>query len=647
MGKSLDEIAIQLKECKKKVQLIYAFNGTGKTRLSRAFKELIAPKNELEEENGLASKKILYYNAFTEDLFYWDNDLDNDTNLKLKIHPNAFTEWVFVEQGQELNVISNFQEYINNHALTPKFNEDFSEVTFSLKKGNDEDIENIKISKGEESNFVWSIFYSLLEQVVSVLNVPEESDRETDKLNQLEYIFIDDPVTSLDDNHLIQMAVNLSDVIRKSESDLKFIITTHSPLFYNVLYNELKIKNNGYMLEKNEDGSYELDTKFGDSNENFSYHHHLIGILKRAIEENKVEKYHFTLLRNLYEKAANFLGYEKWSDLLPDDKEVYAIKCFGDDNTKNIVLEKSYQEYMNGFKDIVTGEARRGYVDVVQELKSRFADVDEITTEKEKKEFVKLFGEYLKIENILQNYDEFTNLKELQKIDLADSEALEIFKSTHFVSDEDIKAMQLVDILEERTVQDYRSKYNDIREWIRREREGKEKGNSKIDWDDVVFEVDLLKSQEINLDYILELIYEKNKNTKDKNILIDEIRRIVRASTGNRAKESLIVAFINQTDLDEIQDKASIIDAFFQFAQMEQKREAEELIMEEKLNEEAAKRYILTSLRKEYASENGTDLNEILPKMSPLNPQYHTKKQSVFEKISTFVEKFKGVGGVI
>lgn len=207
--------------------------------------------------------------------------------------------------------------------------------------------------------------------------------------------------------------------------------------------------------------------------------------------------------------------------------------------------------------------------------------------------------------------------------------------------------MQLVDILEERTVQDYRSKYNDIREWIRREREGKEKGNSKIDWDDVVFEVDLLKSQEINLDYILELIYEKNKNTKDKNILIDEIRRIVRASTGNRAKESLIVAFINQTDLDEIQDKASIIDAFFQFAQKEQKREAEELIMEEKLNEEAAKRYILTSLRKEYASENGTDLNEILPKMSPLNPQYHTKKQSVFEKISTFVEKFKGVGGVI
>ncbi len=336
MGKTLDEIARQLKDCGKKVQLIYAFNGTGKTRLSRAFKNLVAPKNESdEEETGLAGKRILYYNAFTEDLFYWDNDLDNDTNLKLKIHPNIFTDWIFAEQGQERNVISNFQTYVNNEALTPEFNEDFSEVIFSLKRGNDQDAENIKISKGEESNFVWSVFYSLLEQVVEVLNIPEESDRETDKLNQLEYIFIDDPVTSLDDNHLIQMAVNLAGIIRKNESDLKFIITTHSPVFYNVLYNELQIakearkkqgKKAGYMLEKNEDGSYELDTKFGDSNKSFSYHHYLIGIIKRAIEENKIEKYHFTLLRNLYEKAANFLGYKHWSDLLPEDKEVYAAR---------------------------------------------------------------------------------------------------------------------------------------------------------------------------------------------------------------------------------------------------------------------------------------------------------------------------------
>lgn len=168
-----------------------------------------------------------------------------------------------------------------------------------------------------------------------------------------------------------------------------------------------------------------------------------------------------------------------------------------------------------------------------------------------------------------------------------------------------------------------------------------------VDWDDVVFEVDLLKSQEINLDYILELIFEKNKKVKDKEILVEEVRRMIRSSVGNRAKESLVVDFINQTDLDDIQDKASIIDAFFLFAQREQKKEAEALINEEGLNVDAAKRYILTSLKREYASENGIDLNEILPKMSPLNPKYLTKKQSVFQKISAFVEKFKGVGGSI
>ena len=138
-----------------------------------------------------------------------------------------------------------------------------------------------------------------------------------------------------------------------------------------------------------------------------------------------------------------------------------------------------------------------------------------------------------------------------------------------------------------------------------------------------------------------------NKKTKDKGFLVEEVRRLIRSSVGNRSKESLVVDFINQTDLDKIQDKATIIDAFFSFAQTEQKREVEELISEEKLNEEAAKRYIVSSLKREYASENGTELNEILPKMSPLNPQYLTKKQTVFQKIAAFVEKFKGVGGKV
>lgn len=163
----------------------------------------------------------------------------------------------------------------------------------------------------------------------------------------------------------------------------------------------------------------------------------------------------------------------------------------------------------------------------------------------------------------------------------------------------------------------------------------------------MVFEIDLLKSQEINLDYILELIFENNKKNRSKAELIDEVRRLIRASLGNRAKESLIVDFINQTDLDTLDKKENVIEAFFTFAQVEQQREAQALINSESLNEDAAKRYIASSLKREYASENGTELNAILPKMSPLNPQYLSKKQSVFQKIAGFVEKFKGVGGAL
>ncbi len=326
---------------------------------------------------------------------------------------------------------------------------------------------------------------------------------------------------------------------------------------------------------------------------------------------------------------------------------VDAITLFGDKNTKNVVLEKSYQEYMQGFTDVATGEARRGYLEVVTELEQRFPKPDEIVKEKDKKDFAKLFGEYLRVENVLQNYDEFAGLKALQSLDMADPTAVEAFKAKHYLSDDDLVAMQTIKVPAERTIQDYRSTYNDIRDWLRREKSGNEKDSSNIDWDDVVFEVDLLKSQEINLDYILELIFENHKKLKDKATLLEEVRRLIRASLGSRAKESLVVDFINHTNLDSILDKASIIEAFFSFAQAEQQREAEELISAEKLNVEAAKRYITASLKREYASENGTELNAILPKMSPLNPEYLSKKQSVFQKMAAFVEKFKGVGGQV
>lgn len=228
-----------------------------------------------------------------------------------------------------------------------------------------------------------------------------------------------------------------------------------------------------------------------------------------------------------------------------------------------------------------------------------------------------------------------------------DPQAVEVFKAQHYLNDEDLAELQAIGIPAERKIQDYRSTYNNVRDWLRREKSSDEKEKSTIDWDDVVFDVDLLKSQEINLDYILELIFENNKKVKDKASLVDDVRRVIRASLGYRAKESLLVDFINRTDLDQIGDKASVIDAFFSFAQAEQQREAQELISSESLNAEAAKRYIATSLKREFASDNGTELNAVLPKMSPLNPQYLTKKQSVFQKIAAFVEKFKGVGGQV
>jgi type I restriction enzyme, R subunit len=351
----------------------------------------------------------------------------------------------------------------------------------------------------------------------------------------------------------------------------------------------------------------------------------------------------FSRTNRIYDATKAFGNIVSFRDL--EKATVDAITLFGDKNTKNVVLEKSYKEYMEGFTDLITGEARRGYKEVVAELEERFPEPEKIEREADKKAFAKLFGEYLRVENILQNYDEFASLKALQAVDLDDPAAVEEFKDKHHLDEEAVESLKAIEVPAERKIQDYRSTYNDIRDWLRREKAAADKESSSIDWSDVVFEVDLLKSQEINLDYILELIFEKNKKVKDKSALVEDVRRVIRASLGNRAKESLLVDFINQTDLDQIRDKASIIDAFFTFAQAEQKREAEELIESEELNAEAARRYIATSLRREYASDAGTALNTVLPKMSPLNPKYLPKKQTVFQKIAAFVEKFKGVGG--
>ena len=343
MGKTLTEVAQQLQGANRKVQLIYAFNGTGKTRLSRKLMELFpsVDENEGEKSSELSSKRILYYSAFTEDLFSWDNDLAFDAEPRLLIRPNSFTRWVLEEQGQDQNIVANFQRYTSDK-LTPRFNEEykytdengdevlvkaFSEVTFSLEGGNNEQTERLKISKGEESNFIWSIFYTLLELAISTLNDVQPDFPEPTPFDNLEYVFIDDPVSSLDDNHLIHLAVDLAQLIKSNESNIKFIITTHNPIFFNVLCNEFGSdeKTERYnwkskwfdksRLEKNEDGSVDLVGQANDSP--FAYHLHLLSKLEEAIQSGQVEKYHFNLLRNILEKTATFLGYKRWEQLLP------------------------------------------------------------------------------------------------------------------------------------------------------------------------------------------------------------------------------------------------------------------------------------------------------------------------------------------
>ncbi|MGB5117591.1 MAG: AAA family ATPase [Providencia rettgeri] len=348
MGKELKNIAKDLIRKNKKVQLIYAFNGTGKTRLSRAFKEEIVPSSQDDEADVDVEKsrdKFLYYNAFTEDLFYWDNDLLNDIEPKLKIQSNTFTDWILRERG-DTDIVKNFQRYTSDK-LMPLFHEKdviiagkktgektYPEVTFSFETGS-ESSGVLKISKGEERNFIWSVFYTLLQEVTSILEQPDPAKRDDSKFDKLEYVFIDDPVSSLDDTHLIELAVDLADLIKRSYyfegRGLRFVITTHSPLFYNVLHNELNndLKNplvgksptwlykrdqsEKHRLVKNIDETFEL---FSSNDHPFSYHLFLLSEIREAIKNKQVRKYHFSFMRNILEKTATFLGYPRWEDLL-------------------------------------------------------------------------------------------------------------------------------------------------------------------------------------------------------------------------------------------------------------------------------------------------------------------------------------------
>lgn len=286
-----------------------------------------------------------------------------------------------------------------------------------------------------------------------------------------------------------------------------------------------------------------------------------------------------------------------------------AIKTFGDENSVNIILENSFEDYMNGFKDKDSGKVIKGYIEISNELVQKFPEPTEIELDADKKEFVQLFGELLKSENILRNFDEFQNVDK---------------------------------IISERLMQDMKSVYVDIRENITKRRNYDDAQKTDIDFSDVEFQIDLLKTDEINLDYILKLILEKYKEHDDIEVIKAEVKRAIRSSLGTRAKEELIMSYINSTRLSELKTNDDIVESFYEFARKEKAKNVDELISEERLNSDA-KRFIEKSIAKGYVDYAGDELDSILPPTSRRGGLREKKKGEVLAKIDAIVNIFVGI----
>ena len=347
------ELDTDLKEgTNKKVSMLYACNASGKTRLSRLF-------------NDQFKKKILYYNAFTEDLFSWDND-----NHALKFGIDTWVSQTIQDLGLERQIIENFQKFTGSK-IEPSFDIPGGQVTFGIHSGDGSNVENIKISRGEESVFIWSFFYTILEEAIGILNM-NIGDRLTKRFDNIQYILIDDPVSSMDDTRIITIALELVKLITKSETQLKFLITTHHALFFNVLFNEGKRNREwdkkNYVLSKSDT---EIYLKIQGNASPFAYHHTIISEIKRAIKKRDIRRYHFNLFRSILEKTANFLGYASKNQCLEKIKkeenkdglgvfqktlEHYSHNSLWDlepnnvDETQQVAFEQTFNAFIQEFK---------------------------------------------------------------------------------------------------------------------------------------------------------------------------------------------------------------------------------------------------------------------------------------------------------
>ncbi|MFR1800757.1 MAG: AAA family ATPase [Faecalispora jeddahensis] len=325
----------------KKYIVLFAYNGTGKTRLSVEFKSL---GQQLNDETGAKTADTLYYNAFTEDLFYWDNDLENDTDRLLKLNSNSR----FFAGLKELEMESRIRPLLHRYANFD-FSIDYENYAISFFRnvqvsGTTQRVDSIKISRGEENIFVWCFFLAIVQLVVD----------KVESYDWVKYIYVDDPISSLDDNNVIAVASHLAQMM--SGNDVKVIVSSHHTLFYNVLCNEINKAEQLFLQKDTSNGMYILK----DTTKTPFFHHvALLKELKRASNTGELYTYHFNILRNILEKTASFHGFAHFSACLrkgeDEDEPVYTriINLLSHGNYSLFDPKEMVEENKEYFKNIL------------------------------------------------------------------------------------------------------------------------------------------------------------------------------------------------------------------------------------------------------------------------------------------------------
>lgn len=292
----LTALVTHLRSIDKKYILLFAYNGTGKTRLSMDFRQA---GKQRDADGNVTARDTLYFNAFTEDLFSWDNDLQNDSKRVLKLNKDS----QFFAGLEELEMDNKIRPFLHQYAdFNFKINYEDGLVIFErqeLVDGTAQIIDHIKISRGEENLFIWCFFLAVAQLAID----------KQERYDWVKYIYIDDPVSSLDENNVIALACDLANMINR-DSHITMVISTHHSLFFNIMYNELsrKIKNKCFFLHKNTATGYGLQDT-GDTP--FFHHIATLSELKKVAESNMIYTYHFNALRTILEKTASFFGYNK------------------------------------------------------------------------------------------------------------------------------------------------------------------------------------------------------------------------------------------------------------------------------------------------------------------------------------------------